>query len=109
MTEAREGYLPVTGGRVWYQIVGSGNATPLLVLHGGPGVPHDYLESLADLADERPVVFYDQLGCGKSDRPDDVSLWRIERLRRKWGRCARGARLDPGASAGSFRWHDGGA
>src|SRR5262245_46344993 len=77
---AREGYIPVTGGRVWYQIAGSGDALPLLVLHGGPGVPHDYLEPLADLAEERPVVYYDQLGCGKSDRPDDVSLWRMERF-----------------------------
>lgn len=83
--EAREGYIPVTGGRVWYQIVGSGEATPLLVLHGGPGIPHDYLEPLADLAEERPVVFYDQLGCGKSERPDDVSLWRIERFAEEVG------------------------
>jgi proline iminopeptidase len=77
---AQEGFVPVTGGRVWYQIVGSANATPLLTLHGGPGYPHDYLEPLADLADERPVIFYDQLGCGRSDRPDDLSLWRIERF-----------------------------
>ncbi len=77
---AQEGFVPVTGGRVWYQIVGWANATPLLTLHGGPGYPHDYLEPLADLADERPVIFYDQLGCGRSDRPDDLSLWRIERF-----------------------------
>ena len=78
--EVQQGYVPVTGGRIWYQIVGGGHAIPLLVLHGGPGVPHDYLDPLAELADERPVVFYDQLGCGKSDRPNDVSLWRIERF-----------------------------
>lgn len=77
---AQEGFVSVTGGRVWYQIVGSANATPLLTLHGGPGYPHDYLEPLADLVDERPVIFYDQLGCGRSDRPDDLSLWRIERF-----------------------------
>lgn len=78
--EVQEGYVAVTGGRVWYQIVGEGHAIPLLVLHGGPGVPHDYLAPLTELADERPVVFYDQLGCGRSDRPDDVSLWRIDRF-----------------------------
>jgi len=78
--EVREGYLPVPGGQVWYKIVGSGDAVPLLTLHGGPGAPHDYLEPLAELANERPVVFYDQLGCGKSDQPDDNSLWRIERF-----------------------------
>lgn len=80
MADSVEGFIPVTGGRVWYQIVGSSDAIPILTLHGGPGFPHDYLEPLAGLADERPVIFYDQLGCGKSDRPDDVSLWRIERF-----------------------------
>jgi proline-specific peptidase len=50
----------------------------LLLLHGGPGAGHDYLEPLSALADERPVIFYDQLGCGRSDRPDDASMWHIE-------------------------------
>lgn len=75
-----EGHIEVPGGRVWYRIVGSGRATPLLLLHGGPGAPSYYLERLAALADERPVIFYDQLGCGRSDRPTDPSLWRIERF-----------------------------
>jgi proline iminopeptidase len=43
-------------------------------------MPHDYLEPLADLADLRPVVFYDQLGCGRSDRPSDSSLWNVDRF-----------------------------
>lgn len=71
------------GGRVWYEVSGSGTRTPLLVLHGGPGIPHDYLANLALLGDERPVVFYDQLGCGRSDRPDDPSLWTRERFARE--------------------------
>lgn len=78
--EAGEGYIPVDGGRVWYQIVGSGNAIPLLCLHGGPGFCHDYLETMADLSPERPVIFYDQLGCGNSERPTDPSLWIPERF-----------------------------
>jgi proline iminopeptidase len=75
-----EGYVQVEGGRVWYRIVGSGTATPLLVLHGGPGVPGNYLKPLAALADERPVIFYDQLGTGRSDHPADTTLWRIDRF-----------------------------
>lgn len=76
-----EGYIPVTGGNVWYKIVGTNRKKiPLLVLHGGPGAPHDYLEPLEALSDERPVVFYDQLGCGNSDKPSDTSLWTIERF-----------------------------
>lgn len=76
----REGFIPVRGGRVWYQVIGAGDAIPLLTLHGGPGFPHDYLEPLAELADERPVIFYDQLGCGRSDRPEDESLWHMARF-----------------------------
>ncbi len=75
-----EGFVPVPGGNVWYRIAGSDSAgTPLLVLHGGPGASSDYLESLEALADERPIVFYDQLGGGNSDRPGDPSLWTVNR------------------------------
>jgi len=76
----RTGMIDVPGGRVWYQIVGSGTKTPLLLLHGGPGVPSYYMKPLAALADERPVVFYDQLGCGRSPAPADSSLWTIDRF-----------------------------
>src|SRR5919201_5123672 len=76
---ADEGFVDVPGGRVWYCSVGDGGV-PLLCLHGGPGFPHDYLEALEELADQRPVIFYDQLGCGRSDRPDDVSLWTVDRF-----------------------------
>lgn len=73
------GFVPVDGHRVWYRRVGGGPGLPLLLLHGGPGAGHDYLEPLQGLARDREVIFYDQLGCGRSDRPDDPSLWRIER------------------------------
>jgi proline iminopeptidase len=75
-----EGYVNVQGGRIWYRIVGSGTRTPLLLLHGGPGAPSYYLNPLAALADERPVIFYDQLGAGRSDKPTDVTLWHVERF-----------------------------
>jgi len=75
-----EGYAVVPRGRVWYRVVGQGPGTPLVVLHGGPGAPSYYLESLARLGAERPVVFYDQLGAGRSDQPSDTTLWRIERF-----------------------------
>lgn len=76
-----EGYIPVTGGNIWYKIVGANRKNiPLLVLHGGPGAPHDYLEPLEALSEERPVIFYDQLGCGNSDKPGDRSLWTLERF-----------------------------
>jgi L-proline amide hydrolase len=71
------------GWKIWTQTHGDLGAPsgklPMLMLHGGPGVPHDYLENMGKLAAAgRPVIFYDQLGCGKSDRPDDPSLWTID-------------------------------
>jgi proline-specific peptidase len=74
-----EGTVEIDRYRVWYGRVGEGGV-PLLTLHGGPGAGHDYLESLEALAADRMVVFYDQLGCGHSDRPDDPSLWRMDRF-----------------------------
>jgi proline iminopeptidase len=77
----REGYINVSGGKVWFKIEGAEKkGIPLLVLHGGPGAPHDYLEPLSKLSDERPVIFYDQLGCGNSDRSSDTSLWNVPRF-----------------------------
>jgi proline iminopeptidase len=89
----REGYLSVNGGKIWFRIAGTAaGGIPLLLLHGGPGAPHDYQEPLEQLSDERPVIFYDQLGCGNSDRPLDKSLWtighfveEIETVRRELG------------------------
>lgn len=78
---AREGFIDVTGGKVWYQIhENSTNKTPVIVLHGGPGSSHYSMQDLRVLAEDRTVIFYDQLGCGKSDRPTDDSLWRIDRF-----------------------------
>ena len=77
---AQEGFIEVPGGRVWYRSVGEGGGTPLLCLHGGPGFTHYYLEPLEALADRRQVIFYDQLGCGRSDRPGDLSLWTVDRF-----------------------------
>jgi L-proline amide hydrolase len=79
---AQEGVVPFRGYNVWYRIVGDGEQpgkVPLLALHGGPGVPHDYLEPLETLAATgRHIIFYDQLGCGHSDRPDDPALWTVD-------------------------------
>lgn len=93
--DTHEGYVDVTGGRVWFRIVGADSpGTPLLILHGGPGATHDYLEPLAALADERPIVCYDQLGCGNSDRPDDPALWTVVRYVAEVGEVRQALGLD---------------
>jgi proline-specific peptidase len=74
------GLIDVDGGRVWYRRLGGGDKLPLLVLHGGPGAAMYYLEPFAErAARQRPVIIYDQLGCGRSEQPDDVSLWTVDR------------------------------
>ncbi|HXV95283.1 MAG TPA: proline iminopeptidase-family hydrolase [Gaiellaceae bacterium] len=75
MIPAREGWVEHGGHRTWYRFVGEGSAgcDPLLCLHGGPGSTHNYFAPLERLAEGgRAVVFYDQLGCGRSDRPDEI-------------------------------------
>lgn len=87
-----EGFVNVSGGQVWYKIVGEGNATPIILLHGGPGIPSYYLNPLAELSKNRPVIFYDQLGCGRSKQKLDTSLMtvssyveQLEQLRKALG------------------------
>jgi proline iminopeptidase len=81
--DSGESFVDVEGGRVWYRIAGSGDETPLLLLHGGPGAPSYYLNPLEGAAVDRPVIFYDQLGAGRSDKPTDNSLWTVERFVRE--------------------------
>jgi len=92
---AVEGYVEHGGHRTWYRVVGDlhGPRPPLLALHGGPGSTHHYFAPLERLADERAVVLYDQLGCGRSDRPADVE-WSVELFRREVAAVRRHLGLD---------------
>ena len=72
-----EARLAVDGGRIWYRVVGSGSATPAILLHGGPGYSSFYMRSLEALSADRPLVRYDQLGGGKSDRITDTAKFNI--------------------------------
>lgn len=72
--------IAAEGGRVWYKVSGVDGKTTLVFLYGGSGFPSYKFECLKQLSDERQVVLYHQLGCGKSDRPDDASLWTVDRF-----------------------------
>jgi L-proline amide hydrolase len=78
-----EGYADFRGYRTWYRVTGDPHAdkAPLVVLHGGPGCTHDYLDSLTELAGTgRAVVHYDQLGNGRSThlRDKGADFWNVE-------------------------------
>lgn len=81
--DEEEGHLKVPGGRIFYRRLPGGEQLPILVLHGGPGFTHDYLKPLESLSDGRDIVFFDQLGAGRSDRPTDEGLWQLERFVRE--------------------------
>lgn len=68
----------------WYALYGNltSDSVPLIVLHGGPGATHNYLKTLSLLSTgphARPVILYDQIGCGNStrfrERREDNSFW----------------------------------
>lgn len=75
------GYVDIFGFKFFYKIFDPADAKSTLVcLHGGPGATHDYILPLADLAKHGfRVIFYDQLGCGRSDLPKNPALFTIER------------------------------
>jgi proline iminopeptidase len=78
-TPPKEGFIEVEGGKIWYRIDGEGDKTPVLLLHGGPGSSSFNLEPLKELSQDRPVIFLDQLGCGRSTRITDTTLMTIEK------------------------------
>jgi len=79
LLEAGEGKLPVPGGEIWYKVSGTGKKTPLVLIHGGPGASSYYLKPFEELGNDRKVIRYDQLGCGKSTYTEDTTMFTIER------------------------------
>jgi proline iminopeptidase len=68
--------------RVWVKRVGNNPDLRLLLLHGGPGATHEYLEACDSYLPAAGVeyYYYDQLGSGHSDHPDEPSLWDLDRF-----------------------------
>jgi proline iminopeptidase len=73
-----DGFIEVEGGKIWYGIMGEGDKTPLLQLHGGPGGKSNF--KLSEISKERPVIIFDQLGNGRSDHHHDTSLMKVSNL-----------------------------
>ena len=89
----KEGTVPVTRGKegdeaekqfdISFTLVrpmslSSQQAAPIIVLHGGPSLPSDYCHPLAKHVPYRSILFYDQLGCGKSDEPKNLNYYSID-------------------------------
>lgn len=84
------------GYRVWTKRVGHG-PTKVLTLHGGPGCSHSYIKTAFEKyfsPDAFEIIYYDQLGSTYSDKPDDVSLWTVERFREEVEQVRKALNLD---------------
>ncbi|MEV0665079.1 proline iminopeptidase-family hydrolase [Actinomadura luteofluorescens] len=77
LSEKPTGFVSMPQGSVAYWRTGTPGRTPLVCLHGGPGLPHSYLAPLARLGAHREVIFYDQAGCGESGRRPPKPSWTI--------------------------------
>ena len=89
--------VPVVGGKykVWTKRLGSG-PIKVLLLHGGPGFSHEYLEAMESFLPQAGIemYYYDQLGCNNSDHPGDTSLWTLPRYLEEVEEVRRGLGLD---------------
>ena len=68
--------------QVWVKRIGNNPRLRVLLLHGGPGSTHEYLEACDSFLPAAGVeyYYYDQLGSGFSDQPDEPSLWELDRF-----------------------------
>ncbi|MCW6168339.1 MAG: proline iminopeptidase-family hydrolase [Thermoplasmatales archaeon] len=75
-----EGYAKIFGIKIYFKLFKAENEkATLMTMHGGPGMSHDYLLPVADLANRGiSVLFYDQFGCGRSEEPEDLSKFSID-------------------------------
>jgi len=67
---------------VWTKSIGNNPKIKLLLLNGGPGATHEYFECFENflLPEGIEIIYYDQLGCGLSDNPNDTSMWDLDRF-----------------------------
>jgi proline iminopeptidase len=73
---------PAGPQQVWVKRVGNNPDLRVLLLHGGPGATHEYFEACDSYFPAAGIeyYYYDQLGSGFSDQPDDPSLWDLGRF-----------------------------
>lgn len=84
--------------RVWTKRVGNNPRVKVLLLHGGPGATHEYLEAFDSFFPGESIeyYYYDQLGSHYSDQPDDGALWELPRFVEEVEQVRRALGLDSG-------------
>jgi proline iminopeptidase len=77
--------IPITTPKgtfnVWTKRIGNNPKIKVLLLNGGPGATHEYFECFENFlpAEGIEFIYYDQIGCGNSDNPNDESMWDLAR------------------------------
>lgn len=67
---------------VWTKRVGNNPKVKILLLNGGPGGTHEYFQCFENFLPQEGIefIYYDQLGCGNSDNPNDTAYWDLDRF-----------------------------
>lgn len=67
--------------KIWTERIGKNPTAKILLLNGGPGLTHEYLECFEQQLPTAgyEIIYYDQLGCGNSDNPKDAAYWQLPR------------------------------
>jgi len=85
-------------GETWCRVVGEGDRTPIVLLHGGPGYNSEYLRRFENFASTgRTVIRYDQIGSGRSVVADEhyrPGVFTVELFRRELNRLREELGLD---------------
>jgi proline iminopeptidase len=84
--------------KVWTKRTGNSPTMKMLLLHGGPGATHEYMEAFDSYFPPANIeyYYYDQLGSAFSDQPDDVSLWDLPRFVEEVEQVRTALKLDKG-------------
>lgn len=82
--------------RVWTKRIGNNPRVKLLLLHGGPGMTHEYMEGFDSFLPAAGIeyYYYDQLGSAYSDQPDEPALWELPRFVEEVEQVRQALRLD---------------
>lgn len=82
--------------KIWTKQVGNNPRVKILLLNGGPGATHEYFECFESFLPQEgfEFIYYDQLGCGNSDNPNDTSMWDLPRYVEEVEQVRKALKLD---------------
>ena len=87
---------PIGTFNVWTKRIGNNPKIKVLLLNGGPGATHEYFECFENFlpAEGIEFIYYDQLGCGNADNPNDTSMWDLARYVEEVEQVRKALKLD---------------